>query len=142
MHSEHLSNVRPSWVAFGWFIAAALASAVFFGLIALGLVGPDGEDGTGWMMLAGAIGFFGGGYAAGARAGAAPILHGVGIGLFSLLVWAAANALLGVPARATTWSAAGYRFAGLFVILQIVVAASGARFGARASRRPTRTPAG
>ena len=50
-----------------------------------------------------AAGFFLGGWFTGARAGAAPILHAVGIGLFSLVAWLLVNLVLGGATGAAEW---------------------------------------
>jgi len=133
MHTEHLRNLRPSWIAFGWFIAIAVASLVILGLAALGVVEPDAREEAIWVALALAIGFAAGGLLAGMRAGSAPVLHGVGIGLFSLVVWFLANLLLGEPADATAWRVMAPGTAAGLLLLQIVMASLGAWFGVRRS---------
>jgi hypothetical protein len=133
MHTEHLANLRPSWIAFGWFIAIAVASLVVLALAALGVVEPDAAEEGAWVALAMAIGFMAGGMLAGMRAGAAPILHGVGIGLFSLVVWFLANLLLGEPTDATAWRVLDPGMAAGLLLLQIGTATLGAWYGARRS---------
>ncbi|HEX2094543.1 MAG TPA: hypothetical protein VHG28_19215, partial [Longimicrobiaceae bacterium] len=93
MHTEHLQNVRPSWVAFGWFAAAAVTGLALVALSALGILHPTADSGGVWVLLAVLVGFFSGGWLVGWRTGEAPVLHGVGIGLFSLVVWFASNLL-------------------------------------------------
>jgi hypothetical protein len=141
MHTEHLSNLRPSWIAFGWFISISVASLVVLGLAALGVVEPDAAEEAFWVAIALAIGFSIGGLLAGLRAGTAPILHGVGIGLFSLLVWFLANLLLGEPTDATAWRVMAPGTAAGLLLLQIGTATLGAWYGARRSpeRMPPRT---
>ncbi|HYJ79261.1 MAG TPA: hypothetical protein VEW03_06660 [Longimicrobiaceae bacterium] len=135
MHTEHLQNVRPSWVAFGWFIGAAATSLVLFALIAVGIIDGSGGDGGGiWVLLALFLGFAAAGYFVGVRTGAAPILHSVGIGLFSIVVWFLANLLAGELLDESTWTSLAPAFAAGVVLLQIVSAAVGARIGSRASR--------
>lgn len=134
MHTEHLSNVRPSWIAFGWFVCAAFTALVLFGLLALRLVPWDGTGGSGWVLLAFALGFFAGGYLTGARVGGAPILHAVGIGLFSVLAWLLAN-LFGEALGLSGWQGLGPVVTAGLLLLQIAAAAAGARLGSRASRR-------
>jgi len=138
MHTEHLQNVRPSWVAFGWFLGAAVTSALLIALIAVGLVDAV-ETGAGelWALPAMFLGFAAGGYFVGARVGAAPILHAVGIGLFSIVVWFLANLLFGEALDAETWSSLSPAFTAGLLLLQIVAAALGARVGSREARAAT-----
>ncbi|HEU0054063.1 MAG TPA: hypothetical protein VFQ39_12845 [Longimicrobium sp.] len=134
MHTEHLQNVRPSWVAFGWFVGAAVTAFLLLALIATGLLDDSsGQANSGWVLVAMFIGFVAAGYLAGGRVGAAPILHAVGIGLFSLVVWFLANLFLGEPLGATTWSTSPTLGVGA-VLLQIVAAAIGGRLGSREAR--------
>lgn len=133
MHTEHLGNVRPSWLAFGWFLGVGATAAVLFALISLGVLGVDAERDNRWLLFAVVVGFAVGGYLTGWRAGAAPILHGVGIGLFSVVVWLLANLLLGEPTGTTTWREIGARFAALLLLVQIASAAIGAWVGVRAA---------
>ncbi|HEX8691942.1 MAG TPA: hypothetical protein VF746_05965 [Longimicrobium sp.] len=134
MHTEHLQNVRPSWVAFGWFLGAAVTSALLIALIAVGLVDRTGDGGGPWVLLAMFLGFAAGGYFVGARVGAAPILHAVGIGLFSIVVWFLANLLFGETFDAETWNSLSPAFTAGLLLLQMVAAALGARVGSREAR--------
>jgi hypothetical protein len=129
MHSEHLQNVRPGTVATGWFVAAAVTSLAVFAMIAVGLLSRDGHGGTLWGLVATAAGFFAGGWFAARRDGAAPILHAVAIGLFSLVVWLLVNLLPGEMLDAESWDVGAAYAAGL-ILLQIVAAAVGGRMGA------------
>ncbi|MBV9773896.1 MAG: hypothetical protein JO040_08095 [Gemmatimonadetes bacterium] len=128
MHSEHLQNVRPSWVAFGWFVAAAVTGLVLLALAAVGIVHPAAETGGAWVFLAVLVGFLAGGWVVGWRTGSAPILHGVGIGLFSLVIWLLANLLAGAL-HLTDWTALSPTVAAGVLLLQIVAAAAGAWYG-------------
>ncbi|HET6230747.1 MAG TPA: hypothetical protein VFE05_11810 [Longimicrobiaceae bacterium] len=136
MHSEHLQNVRPSWVAFGWFVSACVTALAVFVLIRFGLVESNGDAPGGWMALAFFVGFFVGGWFTGGRTGAAPILHGVGIGLFSVIVWLAANLLLRGFSGAS-WSALSPTLTAGLLLLQMAAAAIGARIGSREARAET-----
>lgn len=129
MQSEHLGNVRPSWIAFGWFLGAGATAAVLFALIALGAVGDDLARDDRWVLFAVVVGFAVGGYLAGWRAGAAPILHGIGIGLFSVAVWIVANLLLGEPTGTATWRELPAPFGALLLLVQMAAAAIGAWLG-------------
>ncbi len=134
MHTEHLQNVRPSWVFFGWFVSVAVVSLIVLALIALRLLSPDATGGDlGWGVAAIAAGFLVGGWLTGARVGTAPILHGIGIGLVSLVLWFAANLVLGEALGATTWDGSPSLYAGI-LILQMGAAATGARVGSRGPR--------
>ena len=137
MHTEHLQNVRPTWVAFGWFLGAAVFSAVFFALVALKLVDAEGEGSGLWLTLAMFVGYLAGGYFTGARVGAAPILHAVGIGLFSIIVWFLINLFFGEPLGAETWGTLSAELTAGLVLLQIAAAAIGARLGSRSARAAT-----
>ena len=129
MQTEHLGNVRPSWIAFGWFLGAGATAAVLFALIALGVIGDDVARDDRWMLFAFVVGFTVGGYLAGWRAGMAPVLHGVGIGLFSVVVWLVANLLFGEPTGTATWSAISAPFAAVLLLVQIASATIGAWLG-------------
>jgi putative membrane protein (TIGR04086 family) len=130
--------VRPSWIAFGWFIAAAVTALVLLVLYALGLADDQQAtaDGDMWAGLAMVIGFFTGGFFAGARVGAAPALHGVGIGVFSLVVWLLANLFFGEVAALSPWTALPLAATAMLLALQTVAAIVGARAGIRWTRQP------
>ncbi len=136
MDSERFAHLRPSWVAFGWFIAAAVSALVLLGLIALGVLGASSgaPEGDVWVAVALLIGFITGGFFAGARVGRAPVLHGLGIGLFSLLVWLLANLLIPDPGDAGAWHALPLTVAAGLLLLQTVAAIVGARMGRRWTR--------
>ncbi|HEX9938865.1 MAG TPA: hypothetical protein VGB15_17125 [Longimicrobium sp.] len=136
MHTEHLSNVRPGRVAFGWFISAAITSLVVIGMIAIGVLSRDGLGGTGWGLLAIAAGFFAGGWYVGMRTGRAPILHAVAMGLFSLVLWLLLNLIPGAALNAESWNVGAAYGAGL-ILLQIAAAAVGGRIGSRNARAAT-----
>lgn len=126
MHSEHMVNVRPSWIAFGWFLSAAASALVLFGFLAIGLVPASGEGGRGWTAAALALGFAAGGFLTGSRVRAAPLLHGVGIGLFSLVAWFLVNLVLGEPTGTASWRTHAPGTAAGLLLLQIIAASAGA----------------
>jgi hypothetical protein len=134
MHSEHLRNVRPSTVALGWFLGAAMTSLVVFALLAVGLLSRDGTGGTGWGLLAIAAGFFAGGWFAGWRTGAAPLLHGVAMGLLSLLLWLLVNLVPGSLLHADSWSVGSPAYPAGILLLQIAAAAAGGWVASREAR--------
>jgi hypothetical protein len=134
MHTEHLANVRPGTLLLGWFISAAVVSLAVIAMIAVGLLSRDGTGGgTGWGLLATAVGFMAGGWYVGRRAGAAPILYAVGMGLVSLVIWLLVNLVPGALVGAQSWSVGGAYAAGL-ILLQIVAAAIGGRIASREAR--------
>ncbi len=137
MHTEHLGNVRPSWVGFGWFIGAALTSLAVIAMIAVGILSEDGTGGAFWVPLAMFVGFFAAGYFVGVRVGGAPILHAIGIGLFSIVVWFVANLAAGNLMRGSTWTGMSPAFTAGILLLQMVAAGLGGRIGSRDSRRLT-----
>ena len=134
MHTEHLQNVRPSWVFFGWFVSVAVVSLIVLTLLALRILSADATAGeAAWGVLAIAAGFLAGGWLTGARVGAAPILHGIAMGLVSLLVWFVANLLFGEALGATTWDGNPAYYAGM-LLLQMAAAGVGAWVGSREGR--------
>ena len=138
MHTEHLQNVRPSWVLFGWFVSVAVVSLFGLVLAAAGIVDPDASGAGGlWGIVAIGLGFFLGGLVTGARVGAAPILHGVAMGIVSLLVWFFANLAFGEALDAETWGEGSAAFYAGSLILQMAAAALGARWASRHQRQLT-----
>jgi hypothetical protein len=81
--------------------------------------------------LAFLVGFAVAGFFVGVRAGTAPILHGVGMGLFSLVVYLAANLIAGEPTGQTAWSEVSTATALWLILLQTVAAIVGTRAGVR-----------
>ena len=136
MHTEHLQNVEPSWVIFGWFIGAAVFSLVLMLLIVTGLVDPETAT-SAWVLLAVVIGWGAGGFVIGMRTGAAPILHAVGVGLFSLVFWLAAN-LLASGLGASTWRGTAPEWVVGAILLQMAAAWLGAHLASREARAESR----
>jgi hypothetical protein len=137
MHTEHLQNLKPSWVLFGWFVSVAVISLISLVMAAVGLADPEGSGRGAWGAIVIGVGFFLGGLVTGARVGAAPILHGVSMGIVSLLVWFFANLAFGETLNAETWGEGSAAFYAGALILQMVAAALGARLGSRPQRRAT-----
>jgi hypothetical protein len=79
------------------------------------------------------VGFTLGGFFTGARVGAAPILHGVAMGLFSIVVWLVAN-LVGEALDAAAWSEVPPAVFAGGLLAQMIAAAVGARIGSRGRR--------
>jgi hypothetical protein len=139
--ASSVGSLRPGWVAIGWFIAIALTSLFLIALEALGLVGetPSGEALP--VALALAAAFFAAGILVGTRSGAAPVLHGLAMGLFSLLAWVAINLFLGEPTGETTWRSLDAVTTGGLILLQAISAALGATAGVRWVRSAATSPA-
>lgn len=131
MHTEHLQSVRFALVGIAWLIAVGLASAIVLAISALGLVDPDSAAGIRIQIAAVAAGFFGGGLFVGLRVGEAPILHGVAIGLTSLVAWFALNAVSTVIAPGRGWESLTAQLTITVLLLQMVAAVLGARAGYR-----------
>lgn len=131
---ERLDRVRPTWVAFGWFIAASITALLLLALAAIGIVGDDPAAEGVWVALSFVVGFGLAGVIVGMRVADAPILHGVGIGAFSLVVWLAANLFFGEPTGQTTWTELATQTVLWLLLLQAVAAVVGVRAGVRWSR--------
>jgi hypothetical protein len=136
MHTEHLQNVEPSWVIFGWFIGAAVFSLVLMVLIVAGLVDPETATSV-WVLLAVFVGWAAGGFVIGMRTGAAPVLHAVGVGLFSLVFWLAAN-LLASGLGASTWRGTAPEWVVGGILLQMIATWLGAHLASREARAESR----
>jgi hypothetical protein len=136
MH-ESLRSVRWNWVGFGWFIAVSLTSLLLLALGAAGLV-TGGPAESIWVSAALLLGFLCAGLFIGTRVAAAPTLHGVAIGLCSLVAWFLVNLFAGEPLEASTWgSTEPTQLAGLLAV-QAAAAVVGARAGVRWMRRRSR----
>lgn len=131
-----IDGIRPSWIAFGWFLAAALTALALLALVALDVISADPSEDAAWTAAAFVAGFGVAGFLVGVRVGAAPVVHGLGIGAFSVLVWFGANLLLGEPTEQTAWSGLGAGSVAALLLLQTVAAVVGARIGVRNTTRP------
>lgn len=138
MHTEHLRNVHPVRVLGGWLVSVALTSVAVFGLIALGLLGPGPGD-TVWAVVGVGVGFFLGGIFTGTRTVEAPILHGVGLGLTSLVAWVGLN-LVVVGFGGGGWSGLETATAMAVLLVQIVMAVLGCWVGTQQARARAGTP--
>ncbi len=135
MSTEHLENVRPGWVAGGWLAAIAGTSFVVFAFLLLGLIGQEMPRDTLWTMVAVAVGFMLGGWFTGYGTVAAPILHGVALGLMSLVAWAGLNLLMVVAFRGFRWEGLTAAATVSVIVTQIAAAVVGCWFGSRAARQ-------
>lgn len=127
MHTEHLQNVRPVLVAAGWLIGAAATSLLFLGLAGAGLLDPMDPDAVpvGWTVATVGLGFFVGGFFAGFRALHAPILHGLAIGVTSLVAWFALN-VLAILFPSGEWEGLPPALTAALLLEQMVFAIAGA----------------
>ncbi|HYW10431.1 MAG TPA: hypothetical protein VE871_00705 [Longimicrobium sp.] len=138
MHTEHLQNVRPAGVLFGWFVSVAVVSLIALVLAVTGIVDPEASGSGGlWGVLAIAVGFFVGGWFVGSRLGVAPILHGVAMGVVSILVWFLANLLAGETVADSAWVSGSETYYAGLLLLQMVAAGLGASVSSRSRRRAT-----
>lgn len=126
MHTEHLQNVSPFWVIIGWLVALAATSVVVLALGAAGLLEAGGSAGVPdwWSIAAVGIGFFVGGYLTGTRDIEAPILHGVGIGLTTLVAWFVLN-VVAAAVSGHTWIGLSPTSTIGVLLLQMVAAVAG-----------------
>jgi hypothetical protein len=134
---ESLRSVRWSWIGFGWFIAAGIVSLILLALAAFDIIGGEADGETVWIALAMVVGFYISGFFVGTRVVAAPVIHGVGMGLFSLLAWVAINLFVGTPMGETTWRSTDVATLGGLLLLQLVAAIVGTRMGVRWMRAST-----
>jgi hypothetical protein len=130
MHTEHLQNVSVVRVIVGWLVSVAVASLVLFALVAIGIVPPD-ATGTGGVggLLALAVGFGAGGYVTGFGALRAPILHGVAIGLTSLVAAIGLSVLSAALFPGASWSALPPFLMSALLFTQVAAAVLGALLG-------------
>lgn len=133
MHTEHLQNVRPVTVVAAWLIAIAVTSLIMLALIGLQLVDANAPS-TRAALVALAVGFIAGGAFAGMRSGQAPILHGVAMGLFSLIAWFVLDLLAQSLLSGSSWDMA-MELTITALIVQIVASIVGARLGYRFALR-------
>lgn len=134
MHTEHLQNVHPIRVATGWLVAVAVTSVVVFGFIVLGLMGGAVENDALWAVVAVAVGFLVGGWFTGVRTLEAPILHGIALGLASLVAWVILNVAVVLGFGMDEWTGLTPTSTVAVVLVQVVAAVVGCWIGTRGSR--------
>jgi uncharacterized membrane protein len=133
MHTEHLQNVRPVTVIAAWLIALAVTSLIMLAMIGLNVVDAEAPSARA-AMGALALGFTAGGAFAGFRARQAPILHGIAMGLFSLIAWFALGLMSTTIFDGAGWSATR-DITITALIVQIICSIIGARLAYRFALR-------
>ena len=128
MRTEHLQNVHAGWVVAGWLVAAAVTSLVLIALAGLGIVGA-GDMAPGWSLLAVLAGFYVGGMFTGFRSIDAPILHGIAIGIFSLVAWLVLNVIATAFFPEASWQTLSPTASSAILLLQLAAAVGGAWTG-------------
>lgn len=132
MHSEHLSNVSVSWVAFGWFVGFAVASSVILVLVGAGAMGAGAPRETLGVGLAAALGWGVGGFLTGFKTAAAPLLHGAAMALFTFVAWFVLNLILvGLGPGLSVWEAYPMKIAAPGLLVQAAAAVGGCWAGYR-----------
>lgn len=134
MHTEHLQNVHPVRVMSGWLVSIAITSMVVFGFIVLGLMGPEADQDVVWAVAAVAVGFLVGGWFTGYRTLEAPILHGIALGLTSLVAWVALNVAVVIGFGAGEWTGLGPTATLVVLLIQVVAAVAGCWIGTHGAR--------
>jgi hypothetical protein len=131
MHTEHLQNVSIMTVLASWLVAVAVASLVALALLGTGILHDDmSPTSMWWSVFAIAVGFFAGGMFAGFRALQAPVLHALGVGITSLVMWFLLNAVVAVFLSASPeWPGMSTEYTVGVLLLQFVAAMFGALMG-------------
>lgn len=129
MHSEHLRNVGIVGVVVAWLVAVAVASLFLLAMLSLGALPPDSSTGGLPGVIALAVGFAAGGFVAGFRALRAPILHGIAIGLTSLVAASAFALINGLTSPGTRWTDLRAGAVVVLILLQFLFAIVGALLG-------------
>lgn len=133
MHTEHLQNVHPVRTMAGWLVAVAVTSVTVFGFIVLGLMGDASPRDTMWAVLAVVVGFLVGGWFTGMRTVEAPILHGIALGLTTLVAWALLN-VVAIALGIGEWTGLSPTATVLVLLLQILAATVGCWAGTASAR--------
>ncbi|MBX6363831.1 MAG: hypothetical protein IRZ00_08185, partial [Gemmatimonadetes bacterium] len=113
----------------------AVTCAVFFVLTALQLIAPSVTLPAGWAVLAVAIGFYVGGLFTGFKSLDAPILHGMAVGIFTLVAWFVLNLIVVLAFPAVGWAALTPATTAGLLLLQMAMAVAGAWTGHVIERR-------
>lgn len=129
MHTEHLRNVHVGWVVAGWLVAVAVTSLLVVVAAGTGFMPSAAGISTGWSLVAVVVGFLVGGLFLGFRSIDAPILHGIAIGIFTLLAWFVINLVVVVFFPDAAWEALPPVLSAGLLLLQMVAAVLGAWAG-------------
>jgi hypothetical protein len=122
------------WVVSGWFISVAVASAVLLSMEGVGLLGRGEVLDAIWISVGVALGFATGGFFAGFRTAAAPILHGAAMAATSFVAWLLSNIVLGgVTTGVSAWEPLTVRASALALLVQGGAAILGCWLGYRAA---------
>ncbi len=134
MHTEHLNNVRPGWLFFGWFVSLSVTSSIVLLLAAAGLLEVSAVAEALVVGGAVAVGWAAGGFLLGYQVAAAPILHGVGMAVLSFVGWFLLNLTVGgLTGDAGAWALIGTRSAALALLVQLLAGVGGCWGGYRAA---------
>ncbi len=134
MHSEHLTNVQLSWVAFGWFVAFAVTSSLLLLMVASGLMTTSVTGEAVGVGAAVTVGWAVGGFITGLRTAAAPILHGAAMALFTFVAWFVVNLVLGgLTTGVAAWEGLSPRVAAFALLVQGAAAILGCWLGYRSA---------
>lgn len=125
------SALRPSWVAFGWFIGASVTALLLLALISIGLISDAPARNGAWVAIAMALGYAAAGILVAARLPPDGFGYGIAVALFSLLVWVAVNLFLGEPTDQTAWNEMSTASVAGLLLLQAGASALGVRLGSR-----------
>lgn len=134
MHTEHLQNVQPARVFGGWLVAISITSVAVFGFIVLGIMTAEPDQDVVWAFAAVAAGFLVGGWFTGFRTLEAPILHGIALGLTSLVAWLALNVVVVIGFGADEWTGLGPTATLAVLLVQVLAAVAGCWIGNRGAR--------
>lgn len=128
VHTEHLQNVRPLPALWGWVVAIGVTSLLIFILLATGLLGEERDEGL-WVSVALLIGFWAGGFFTGFRVMQAPILHGVTLGMISIIAWFLLNLLASLFFPTFRWEMLTPQLTAGLLVVHIVASVVGALMG-------------
>lgn len=134
MHTEHLNNVRPGWLFFGWFVALSVTSSIALVLAAVGVLAASATAEAVVVAGAVAVGWAAGSFLVGYQVAAAPILHGVGMAVLSFVAWFLLNLTVGgLTGDTGAWTLIGTRSAALALLVQLAAGVAGCWGGYRAA---------
>lgn len=142
MHTEHLQNVHPVRVLAGWLVSVAVTAVVVFVLIAGGMMGVEPGHDAAWAVGSVALGFLVGGWFTGYRTVEAPILHGIAMGVTSLVVWVLVNLVVALGFGWSEWTGLSPNATIVVLLVLMAAAVAGCVFGTQRARARARDLAG